>query len=508
MAAMVSPPSELCLVDHIQRHASERPDQLLYRFLRDGETEQAALTFGEVDRRARDVAVTLLMRWNRADRALLIFQPGLEFVTAFLGCLYAGIVAVPVYPPRPHRSSFERVSAIARDCGAAVVLTTAPLLQKLRASWPNGWEWNSRAIATDIIGGGDASSWPRARPASDDVAFLQYTSGTTGNPKGVVITHGNLVANLEVIHRAMRSSEASRGVTWLPPYHDMGLIGGILQPAYAGFPVTLLSPADFVQKPLRWLEAVAQYRATISGGPNFAYELVVRKTSPEQRAALDLSSWEVAFTGAEPVRAETVDRFIEAFACAKLRPTSVFPCYGMAEATLMITGGPYGTRARHIVVDSDAVEKECRIAAVSGGSSRTIVSCGKPWNGTEVVIVDPKTSTSVPDWVLGEIWVRGDGIAPGYWNRPDETAAVFGAQLAGRNRGRYLRSGDLGFIVDEEIFVAGRMKEIIIIRGRNYFAHDIEACVAAASSAFRIACSVAIAVEMSRDPVPRTAVRS
>src|SRR4051794_33601839 len=363
----------------LRARAAERPAQVAFTFLADGEAEGGSLTYGELDRRAAGVAAALAASVPPGERALLLYPPGLDFIVAFFGCLYAGVVAVPAYPPRPNDRSQSRLRAIAHDATPRAALTTAAILagavepRGLLAVAPElgGLRW----IATDplvgpLVGsssGGEGS--PAFEPDPESLAFLQYTSGSTAAPKGVMVTHANLLHNERMIGAAFDMDESAVVVGWLPLYHDMGLIGNVLQPLHAGGRCVLMSPVAFLQRPLRWLEAISRFRGTVSGGPNFAYELCLRKATPEALLGLDLASWRVAFNGAEPVRAATLERFAAAFAPCGFRASSFYPCYGLAEATLFVTGGEPGKAPR---VDADGRR----------------VSCGRPWLGQRLVVAD------------------------------------------------------------------------------------------------------------------------
>ncbi|HEY2292550.1 MAG TPA: amino acid adenylation domain-containing protein, partial [Thermoanaerobaculia bacterium] len=435
----------------LRARAAERPAQVAFTFLADGESEGGSLTYGELDRRAAGVAAALAASVPPGERALLLYPPGLDFIVAFFGCLYAGVVAVPAYPPRQNDRSQSRLRAIARDATPRAALTTAAILagavepRGLLAVAPElgGLRW----IATDALSDGEAA--PACEPDPESLAFLQYTSGSTAAPKGVMVTHANLLHNERMIGAAFDMDESAVVVGWLPLYHDMGLIGNVLQPLHAGGQCVLMSPVAFLQRPLRWLEAISRYRGTVSGGPNFAYELCLRKATPEALAGLDLASWRVAFNGAEPVRASTLERFAAAFAPCGLRREALYPCYGLAEATLFVTGG-HGAR----------VERER-------------VSCGRAWMGQRIVAVDPETGEERPAGAEGEIWISGPSVARGYWENPESTAMGFNAFLP-TGEGPFLRTGDLGFLSGGELYVSGRLKDLIILRGRNLYPQDVE----------------------------------
>ncbi len=430
-------------------------------------------------RGARSLGARLQELGIAGERALLLYPPGLEFITAFFGCLSAGVVAVPTPLPRPNRPA-ERLRAILQDAAPRVVVTTAAL-----AAEKSRWVVQTPELAdlpwvsSDTLGEALAERWRDPGAGPETLAFLQYTSGSTDEPKGVMVTNGNLLHNLAVIGKSFGATEESRGVFWLPLHHDMGLIGGVLQTVYCGGASLLLSPIAFLQGPIRWLEAISQTRATISGGPNFGYELCARKITAEEQRRLDLSAWSVAFNGAETVRSETLDRFAEAFAPCGFRREAFLPCYGLAEATLMVSGRSEIVIPQTLKLDADALEQN-RVAPAgnTGQRLRTFVGCGRVSGGQEVVIVDPHTSGRCGDDGVGEIWVAGASVAHGYWNRPLETAATFAAMLPDSQSGPFLRTGDLGFLKDGELFVTGRLKDVIIIRGRNVYPQDLEATVA------------------------------
>jgi acyl-CoA synthetase (AMP-forming)/AMP-acid ligase II len=479
-------------------------------FLADGETEQARWDYGHIDARARAVAATLAAQSCKpGDRALLLYPPGLEFVAAFLGCLYAGVIAVPAYPPRSaeHERAMPRLTGIVRDAGPTIVLTASPrMLQVVRETIDVIARADKRidCIDTDALADSAGSDWrPTADLTPDTVAFLQYTSGSTADPKGVVLTHGNLMHNSAVIRQAFGHTESTPGLVWLPPYHDMGLIGGILNPLFSGTQVALMPPAAFLQKPLRWLKAVSDWGVVTSGGPDFAYDLCVRSIKPAERATLDLSNWQVAFTGAEPIRKATLDRFVHAFAPCGFRPEAFFPCYGLAESTLFVSGVSRLGGATSIRVESDALRQNGLAPPTHGVSAENaatteLVGCGGAIDDrTEIRIVDPQTGEPSPGDRVGEIWLRGPSVSRGYWNNPEPTAATFGARLAGSDSDSapWLRTGDLGFFAAGQLCVAGRCKDLIIIRGRNHHPHDIEHTACTSHAALRPGGGAAVGIE-------------
>ncbi|MCU0535562.1 MAG: fatty acyl-AMP ligase [Hydrococcus sp. Prado102] len=485
------------MVDLLTYRAKEQPNKTAYVFLHRGETEIGKLTYQELDRQARAIASRLQSLEATGERALLLYPPGLEFIGAFFGCLYAGVIAVPAYPPRRNQK-MTRLQAIGENAQATVVLTTTALLENTQRQFADTPELAAmRWLTTDNVASEVALDWQKPTINSNDLAFLQYTSGSTGTPKGVMVTHGNLLHNNALIHQGFEHTIESQGVIWLPPYHDMGLIGGVLQPLYGGFPVALMSPVDFLQQPFRWLQAISKYRATTSGGPNFAYDLVASKITPEQLASLDLSCWEVAFTGAEPVRAETLERFAATFEPCGFRKEAFYPCYGMAETTLIVTGKTKSDTPIVRRIQAEALEQNRVVTAKSKDNSRQLVGCGRGLANLKVAIVDPKSLTALPDNQVGEIWVNGDSVAKGYWNRTQETEMMFNAYLADAGEEPYLRTGDLGFLQDGELFITGRIKDAIIIRGQNHYPQDIEQTVEQSHPALRPNCGAAFAVEVN-----------
>ncbi|HSS52737.1 MAG TPA: amino acid adenylation domain-containing protein, partial [Thermoanaerobaculia bacterium] len=479
----------------LRARAEERPGQVAFTFLADGQTEAGRLTYAGLDSQARAVAATLGEVATPGERALLLYLPGLEFIAAFFGCLYAGVVAVPAYPPRPHDRSQARLRSIARDAEPRVALSTSTVLSGLAGLTAVAPELAAiRWIATDALASGNSGK-DLAEPDPDSTAFLQYTSGSTAEPKGVEVTHANLLHNERMIGAAFEQDESSVVVGWLPLYHDMGLIGTVLQPLHAGGRCVLMSPVAFLQRPLRWLEAISRYRGTTSGGPNFAYDLCVRKATPEALAGLDLTSWRVAFNGAEPVRAETLERFAETFAPCGFRPEAFYPCYGLAEATLFVAGGLPGRRPRMVRVEPAALESnDVVVVAPEVPGARSLVSSGRPWMGQKIVVVDPETGAECPPGRVGEIWIAGSSVARGYWRNPEATARDFKAFLPGSD-GPFLRTGDLGFVAEGELYVTGRLKDLVILRGRNHYPQDLERTAEGSHPDLRPGNAAAFAVE-------------
>jgi acyl-CoA synthetase (AMP-forming)/AMP-acid ligase II/acyl carrier protein len=488
------------LLDVLDFQVEAHPFRCAYVFCRD-DGERTELTYLELARRAKAIAAELQEKLKRGDRALLVFPPGLEFLPAFFGCLYAGVLAVPATYPKPRRP-MPRLAMMASDCQPAAVLTTAQTLAALEVARTAPELANLPWIAADEIADGAEAAWRRPDLSRDSLAFLQYTSGSTSDPKGVMVSHGNLLHNLEVIRHGFGVGEvevtdsSACGVFWLPAYHDMGLIGGILEPLYIGGPSVLMSPASFLQRPHRWLQAISEFHGAVSGAPNFAYELCVNKITPEQRAELDLSCWCIAFCGAEPIRPTTLERFAETFAPCGFRPDAFYPCYGLAESTLLASGGRGPGRPKVKTVSRAALARH-QVAECDGDISdaQELVSCGQALLDQEIVIVDCETGASCPENRVGEIWIGGPSVTRGYWNHDEENAATFGGKLDERSDARFLRTGDLGFISDGQLFVTGRIKDVIIIRGRNHYPQDIERSVEDAHPALRCAGGAVFAID-------------
>ncbi|MDH7486315.1 MAG: fatty acyl-AMP ligase [Anaerolineae bacterium] len=494
-----SPHEAATLPGILRWRARHQPDKLGFTFLEDGETQESPLTFGQLDHQARAVAAQLQSLGVAGERALLLFPPGLDYIIAFFACLYAEVVAVPAYPPDPVRleRTLPRLLGIVNDARPALVLTTADIVTMvpyLLEAYPDlrGIRW----LATDEVAPTMAEAWREPALGPDRLAFLQYTSGSTAEPRGVMLTHGHLMYNSEMIHQALETDEDTRCVFWLPFYHDMGLIGAILGTVYCGAFTVLMSPLHFLQRPLRWLQAVSRYQATISGSPNFGYDLCVRKVTPEQRATLDLSHWQLAFSGAEPVRHETLQRFAEAFAPCGFRQEALYPGYGLAEATLFVSGGRREDPPVFLAVNTAMLAQgRVVVAAPEEEGAQTLVGCGRAWLDEEVLIVDPETRTPCPPDRMGEIWVKSPSVALGYWQRPEESERTFRACLAD-GTGPYLRTGDLGFLREGELFITGRLKDMIIIDGLNHYPQDIELTVEQSHLALRPGCSAAFSVDV------------
>jgi acyl-CoA synthetase (AMP-forming)/AMP-acid ligase II len=464
------------LVELLRFRAAVQPRDVAYTFLRDGEHEADLITYEALDRLSQTIAARLQLRCRPGDRALLLYPPGLEFISAFFGCLYAQVAAVPAYPPNHTRAdrAVPRIRAIAADARPVAVLSTRELMDSLTdASEAFFTSRHVEWIATNEIDHDGACEWRDPGVDGTTLAFLQYTSGSTSTPKGVMITHGNLLHNLAYAFHLGEGGSSSVSVSWLPVIHDMGLIEGVLQPAFSGWPAYLMSPAAFLQRPVRWLNAISRYGATRSGGPNFAYDLCVRRIGAEERHSLDLTTWHSAYCGAEPIRHETLRAFASAFAPSGFRSSALRPCFGLAEATLLVTAGSW--------------------TGVGSDVDLSRVSCGTAGFDTRVVIVEPETRRRCGPGCVGEIWVAGPSVAQGYWDRAEETAGTFRA-LTDRGEGPFLRTGDLGFMHDGDLYVRGRLKDVLIVRGMKHYPQDLEQTTEQ-HPAIRPGCSAAFATE-------------
>lgn len=502
------------IVDIGVANAARVGDRPFLLWLDNGKVESRSLTFSELDRASRAFAVQLLdaactqaraSEEGRQPLALIMTRHGLEFAIAFFACLYAGVVAVPAYPPKKGESG-DRLHALIADSQAVIAIADRTTIESVKAAAGIGMA----VLSVDEVREDLASRWEHPPIDPESTAFIQYTSGSTGAPKGVVVTHGNLMSNQSAISLAMNHDERTIFAGWLPLFHDMGLVGNLLNPFYLGVRCVLMSPLSFIVNPIRWLEAISKYRATTSGGPNFAYELCLSRTTPEQRMGLDLSSWKVAFNGAEPVRANTIERFAEEFAPHGFDRKAIFPCYGMAEATLFVAGPDMDAPPTILDVNQERLAKgtveiaephtrPTRAKAAGGpvGSLR-LVSCGAPSDETIVRIIDPSNAQLLDSGQVGEIWISGPGVARGYHRQVALTDDTFFGAISGDATGhRFLRTGDLGFLRDGQLYVTGRCKDVIIVNGRNLYPQDIEASAIAAHPV--LSGGVAAAFSLDRD---------
>jgi thioester reductase-like protein len=471
------------MVDGARWRGVNQPDGVAYTWLNDTEVPSERLTYGELDRSARAIAAWLQAEGLQGQPVLLLYPPTLEFITAFWGCLYAQAVAVPAYPPRLNRPDL-RLQAIVARTGARAMFTVDVLLPAVKrwlAQAPSGTELR---LVTTTAARGAAERWADPRANATKLAMLQYTSGSISTAKGVMISHGNMLHNSAYLERTMRLSTASVVLSWLPLFHDMGLFGGVVQPMYSGCACYLMSPLTFLQRPARWLQAITRWRATHSGCPNFGYDLCVRTIKPEDHAGLDLECWENAWNGAEPVRAATLQGFRDAFVSAGFRSSTFYPCYGMAETTLQATGGHRDQPPRVLWVRADLLDRHCvQPCAADDRVSTPLVSCGRVSGAMKTVIVRAEQQICCPPGEVGEVWISGPSVGQGYWNQAEETKAAFGAYLADTGEGPFLRTGDLGFLHEGELFITGRLKDMIIVRGRNHYPQDIEQTVEACHEA-------------------------
>lgn len=487
------------LVDILRYRASSTPNKVIYTFLSDGEGNPQTMTYAELDQLAKAIAATLQNKQiTPGDRAILICPPGLEIIAAFFGCLYAGVIAVPTYPPE-NIKYLEKLSAIIDDTKPKVILSETefikqfkklnifktvnkiPLLgsflKRLAENAINISNWDIMDlpwIVTDSIPQDIADFWQDPLVKPEQIAFLQYTSGSTAKPKGVVLLHKTLLNNFAIQYQGFGFNANDILASWLPPYHDMGLIGSILQPLFCNIPCYLIAPYHFLQKPLRWLQLISHYKATVSGGPDFAYEYCAKKISNEQKAGLDLSHWQVAFNGAEPIRAKTMERFYLAFKECGLNKKSLYPCYGLAETALYVSSGMRNQEYKVNFFNRKELRKH-KIVSVKEQDNNTLalVSNGIAWQ--EIVIVNPETNKICDKNEIGEIWIHSSSVAQGYWNKEKESQETFHAHLAqDESKKNYLRTGDVGFIYEGELYISGRLKDMIIIHGVNYFPQDIE----------------------------------
>lgn len=497
----------------VRRHARQQSAGIACVFLPDGEGDGHTLTFGELDARARALASVLHARGAAGQPVLVLCPAGLDYAVALVACFYAGAIAVPAYPPSrvSLARTLPRVLAICEDCRPAAAIATRAVSEVLRASAALAQVVSQLELilADDLVPrrgiGADRAATvlpASAAPLPDSPALLQYTSGSTGEPRGVLLTHRQILANHEMIRCSGDMSGAEVFLSWLPPYHDMGLIGGVLQPLYLGVRAVLMPPDAFIRKPRRWLTAAQRHRATILLAPNFAFDVCVQRIAAEERAGLDLSSWRVVYNGAEPIQAATLNAFAQAFQPCGFRPSAFYPCYGMAEATLIVSGGPAGAAPTIRAYDADALERDRAVAPAAGGAEtsrsnklRRLVGCGRALLDEQIVIVDPASRGVLGPGSVGEIWVKSRSVGSGYWNRPEETAATFGAFTSDTGEGPFLRTGDLGFFDAGELFVTGRLKDLIIVRGLNHYPHDIERTSQAVHPALVANAGAAFAVE-------------
>lgn len=478
--------------DIIYQRAQITPNKDAFCFLEKSCEVHSSYTYATLHNASSVIAKSVSLISKPGDRAILLYEPGEDYLISFFSCLYAGIIAVPVFLSK-YSNFIEILKNIVDDCQATLILTTesnSQLLNSLKLH--NEFMSNITVVATDAVKPDIHNSFKPVSSSNNAIAFLQYTSGSTGKPKGVMVTNANLLENSQLIYQAFEHNEDSKVVSWLPPYHDMGLIGGILQPLYGGFPAYLISPMDFLQKPFLWLKAISKYKATSSGGPNFAFELCNRKVKDDEKITLDLSSWQVAFNGAEPINSSTLENFSHIFKNQGFMKKAFFPCYGLAEATLFVSGGRKNDVYITSKIDPYLLEKN-KIRFTTSDDGKEIVSSGRVWKEQRVKIVNPDTGCLANSDEVGEIWISGQSITKGYWQNQKLTDQAFNQSLP-KDQERYFRTGDLGFIHEDQLYVTGRIKDVIIIRGRNIYPNDIEVLASDYSDFLRPGCCAAFSV--------------
>ncbi|HLN52359.1 MAG TPA: AMP-binding protein [Lentimicrobium sp.] len=492
------------ITDILRIHAESNPEKTAYIYLRDGENDEEKITFRELYNSSLNIAVKLKELGAEGERILMLFPPGMEFIKAIFGCFLAGAIAVPAYPPRKNRS-LDRIKTLAVDSQTAFVISTADIYSSTERSFADLSELRKLTwIIPDVYGNGhelnnelQAHGLKVIQPY--DIAFLQYTSGSTGNPKGVMVTHKNLVSNLEFLKQTFSLTKETVSVSWLPTFHDMGLIEGMMGALYNGCTGILMPPVAFIQKPVRWIKAFNKYRGTHGGAPNFAFDFLVENVTHEEREGLDLSCIDTIYCGAEPIRKTTFDRFIDTYSEYGLNSRSLCPTYGMAETTLIISGPGAQRGPVYLHVASSALEQN-KIVHVpeSDPDCKALVGVGHPWIDAEIRIINPDTTIPVNPDEVGEIWVYGSIVAAGYWNKHEITAETFKAVVKGEEEsGKYwLRTGDLGFIYNNELFITGRMKDLIILYGKNYYPQDFEFTAEKSHPAIRPSAIAAFSIDV------------
>lgn len=490
--------NDVTLVDILRQRALLQPTQLAYKFLKYTTTgcSERDWTYQDVDQQARLVATVLTNLGVFQKPVLLLFHSGLEYVAALYGCFYAGAIAVPAYPPRQSRST-DRIGAILEDARPEVILTTSALRATVQ-EWLNftSPSIESVVIAVDALDEALADAWQMPAISHASLAFLQYTSGSTATPKGVMISYGNLMHNSKLIQHYSQTGENDICVSWLPIYHDMGLIAGIIQPVYVGYPLVFLDPVQFLQFPMRWLHAITRYQGTATYAPNFAFEQCTRRAKPQDLALLDLSSWRIAVNGAEPIRAETLERFLEVFSACGFRRETYKPCYGLAEATLVVTSDMVDCLPEAQRFDKQALARNKVVAVAEHcADGQKLVGCGTLALGQKIAIVHPEDGTRCRPDEVGEIWLQGESVARGYWQNPFATEEIFGAYLSESGEGPFMHTGDLGFFYAEKLYITGRIKDVIIINGRNHYPQDIELTAEKSHPALISGGSVAFSIE-------------
>ncbi len=513
--------SEETLLKVFNYHLNQTPDKILYRFLPNGEEESDSRTYQELYKRSEVIASNILEHTNPGDRVLLLYPSSLEFIDAFLGCLLAGVIAVPAFPPQGKRR-IGRLEKIASDCKASLILTTDIIFSK-SYKWFNDEVFSDiQWVRTDKLEKSCIADFPDIY--GDTIAFLQYTSGSTGDPKGVIVDHSNIIDNSEIFKKCFHCTPETKGISWLPIYHDMGLIGNIIQALYVGFELFIMPPTAFIQKPIRWLRLISENKITISCAPNFAYDLCTNQIKEEDLEGFDLSSWRVAINGSEPIRPKTMNQFAARFESYGFKKTTLFPGYGMAEATLVISGCGFDVEPTVLELDkSQLYEGKLKIVNALNNDIEAVqlMGNGSVQEGLKAIIVDPNTKKKCKKDEIGEVWIRGKSVAKGYWNKKDVSNDIFNAYTRyangkeNLNHGPYLRTGDMGFFHGNEIYISGRLKEMMIFNGVNHFPQDIERTVQYSHSDLQNNAGVAAITEINGEnklliiqEVKRTSLRT
>jgi|LakMenEpi03Aug12_release.lakeMendotaPanAssembly.Ray.scaffolds.fasta_scaffold22354_6 acyl-CoA synthetase (AMP-forming)/AMP-acid ligase II/acyl carrier protein len=485
------------LISILNHRAEQTPEQIAYIFLEDGNKQRQKISYRQLSQNAKSIAACLQALVSQGSRALLLYPQGLDFISAFLGCLYAGIIAVPAYPPKSNQK-MTRLESIIKDSTPRIILTTSHLLENTKNKLTNVFDLSDiQWLTTDNANISEASNWILPNSSNDSLALLQYTSGSTGTPKGVMISHENIIYNSGYIQEAGNITTSDIAVSWLPTFHDMGLIFGVIQPLYTGFLGVIISPESFLQKPILWLEAITQYHGTISGSPNLGYSLCTQKISSEQQQNLDLHRWRIAYSGSEPIRKKTLEEFSDKFNKSGFQSYYFFPCYGMAESTLMISGCSPKRDPVYFNAELKALGEGYAVEAdLDNKNNKQIVGCGHALLDTDIRIVDPNNLSQCLDNQVGEVWVHSSSVAQGYWNQEEKTVETFQAKLIETGSKNFLRTGDLGFMRDRELFITSRLKDLVIIWGRNHCPQDIEYSVQQSHTALRLDCGAAFVIEV------------
>jgi len=485
-------------IDVIKNRVRANPDHVVFRFLNDGINESESLTYRQLETRSKALGTAMQEYARKGERVLLLFPPGLSYVASLFACFYSGMVAVPAYPPRRNRS-LDRIHTIVEDSGATVSLISRQVFNDIERNFAEDEVLNKiHWIVYEDVADEKESDWKPQEILPDDIALLQYTSGSTGHPKGVMISQLNLLYNSEYIRQTFEFDKNSVGVNWLPIFHDMGLIGGVLQAAYLGVLNVGMPPMAFLKNPLNWLKAIEKYKGTTGGGPNFSFDYCIQKTTEEERMSLDLSSVKTFYCGAEPVRKQSMESFPEAFEKSGVAPVQMYPVYGMAETTLIVSGGYQDETPKYLILDAIALQ-ENKVLLADAKNVKTVefVGCGHSWMETKIEIIDPATFERKAKNEVGEIWVSGPTVAKGYWNKAEENQRTFGAKITSTGEGLFLRTGDLGLFFEDELYITGRLKDLIIIRGVNYYPNDIEITVQNADDSLKQNSGAAIPVTIN-----------